>query len=74
MHRFSGQILHALQQVNGDVRLNIPNIVIEDPSSVTEDEKVCRICGSYWRLTVVLDFIGDRGGCGRMDTYNSSSS
>eukprot|EP00736_Rhodelphis_marinus_P002315 Rmarinus@m.3250 len=37
MQKFTSQISHAIQQVNGDVRLRIPAIVIEDPDKF-EDE------------------------------------
>eukprot|EP00741_Cyanophora_paradoxa_P015322 tig00000194_g14791.t1 len=40
LQKFASQITHAIQQVNGDVRLNIPNIVIDKPSDYRDNEEM----------------------------------
>lgn len=37
VQKFSSQISHAIQQVKGDVHLNIPDITITDPEAITEE-------------------------------------
>jgi len=38
LHRFVTVIEHTIQQVSGDVRLDIPEVVINDPAAASHDE------------------------------------
>ncbi len=40
IQKFSSHILHTFQQVTGEIKLNIPNIVIKDAKIAAEDQKV----------------------------------
>jgi hypothetical protein len=40
LHRFTTVITHTIQQVSGDVRLDIPPVAIEDPVAASQDETV----------------------------------
>ena len=40
MQKFASQVSHAVQQLNGDITLNIPGIVIEDSDKAAEDVDV----------------------------------
>jgi hypothetical protein len=42
LQKFSVQISHTIQQVNGEVKLNIPPIEITDPNMVIEDFEVSK--------------------------------
>eukprot|EP00965_Chrysotila_dentata_P013842 459070-Pleurochrysis_carterae.AAC.2 len=37
IQKFGSQITHAIQQVTGDLRLNMPQITIDDPAAAAED-------------------------------------
>ena len=37
LQKFSSQVSHAIQQVSGDIHLQIPDITIDDPGATTED-------------------------------------
>ncbi|KAL3928386.1 MAG: hypothetical protein SGPRY_002407, partial [Prymnesium sp.] len=38
LQKFGSQLQHAIQQVTGDFRLNMPQITIDDPNMAAEDE------------------------------------
>ncbi len=40
VQKFSTQISHTIQQVNGEVTINIPNIHIVDPIAAADDQEV----------------------------------
>ncbi|PRP79545.1 flagellar inner arm dynein 1 heavy chain alpha [Planoprotostelium fungivorum] len=40
VQKFATQITHTIQQVNGDIRLNIPNIKIRDVNQAAEDTQL----------------------------------
>ena len=40
MQKFGSQLQHAIQQVTGDFRLNMPQITIDDPNAAAEDEGI----------------------------------
>lgn len=40
LHRFGAVISHTLQQVSGDVRLELPDVDVSDPAAAAQDEAV----------------------------------
>ncbi len=40
LQKFSSHVTHTVQQVNGDVKLNIPEIMITNPATAAKDYEV----------------------------------
>ena len=46
LQKFGSQVSHAIQQVSGDIHLQIPDINIDDPGAVTDDYETVQILES----------------------------
>eukprot|EP00959_Pyramimonas_sp_CCMP1952_P156662 3276427-Pyramimonas_sp.AAC.1 len=46
LHKFSSQVSHAIQQLTGDIHLNIPNISLENLDKASEDYDVVNLLES----------------------------
>lgn len=58
VQKFATQISHTIQQVNGDVRLNIPHIPMRDPAQIADSPEVsvtrCWGIGTMAYLAIVV--------------------